>query len=118
MNRIFRSFFVIAITALLLCACYAPTEAPSGLRVIAKGKGSERPDITFTSTAAEHDPVTVHGDLILNINSKTIHTDPDCTYVRSMKDANKRIVSPDKADEYLSAGYKFCLKCSSEYIDQ
>ncbi len=53
--------------------------------------------------------------IILNTSSKKIHLSIECTYAKSMIEANKAIDTKDKLEEYLENGYLICSNCNKKY---
>ena|GEM_PF-2561014 len=107
------------------CAAQSAGARSSGgtLKVIATGKGSvttyaaPAAPVTVTVTTGQEDKPEPSGQVLLNKNSKIIHTDVNCKSALSMSETNKLLVDASELEEYLSSGYKYCKSCSSAYAD-
>ena len=127
MKIIVKAAIVTIMICCFMCACASGDNggAQNRLDVVAMGKGASRATLVTTAesggdndpgnTEDPTDPPEITGQVILNTNSKLIHTDPECTSVKSMKESNKKTIDASEIHVYLENGYKYCSRCSSEY---
>ena len=72
----------------------------------------------FTHVTGEKLPAPdIRVPCILSTSAKTVHTDTDCVYLESTKEENKLTVDMADISYYIDEGYKYCKRCSPEYIN-
>lgn len=65
---------------------------------------------TTETTTAPPRPTEISAVLVINKNSKKIHS-PTCSYVKNMKEENRGEISSAELDAYLAQGYTLCQRC-------
>lgn len=108
-NKLERSFKSIAV---MEAAGYTPCGLCS--------KDGKLPDVTSakeTSAVAVTSGITESSEsfnAVINTNSKKIHLDAECRYVKTMKEENRRdeVLLSDDIKAMLGDGYSLCKSCS------
>lgn len=93
----------------------APSEAPPEVSAVAARTSRPTQAQTVTTTRKTVTTTTersteISAVLVLNTNSKKIHSD-SCAFGSNIKAENRQEISREKLDEYLQNGYTMCQHC-------